>query len=80
MSDEFVEIEGIDTSAVPSGMGCVECMSGDGTGWWMHLRRCAHCGHIGCCDSSPSQNGLNGFASGAGGAGASGIFLVTTYF
>ncbi len=51
------EIEGIDTSAVLSGPGCVECLSGDGTGWWMHLRRCAQCGHIGCCDSSPSQHG-----------------------
>jgi len=51
------EIEGIDTSAVLSGPGCVECLSGDGNGWWMHLRRCAQCGHIGCCDSSPSQHG-----------------------
>lgn len=47
---------GIDASAPPSGTGCVECIEGDGPGWWMHLRRCAECGHIGCCDSSPSQH------------------------
>lgn len=50
-------IPGIDTSAVPSGAGCAECLAGDGPGWWLHLRRCAECGHIGCCDSSPSQHG-----------------------
>ncbi len=44
----------IDTSARPSGPGCVECLATDG--WWFHLRRCAACGHIGCCDSSPSQH------------------------
>lgn len=46
----------IDTSAAPSGAGCVDCLAGDGPGWWFHLRRCAVCGHIGCCDSSPSQH------------------------
>lgn len=40
----------IDTTAAPSGDGCVECER-DG-GWWFHLRRCAACGHVGCCDSS----------------------------
>ncbi|MGX5717166.1 UBP-type zinc finger domain-containing protein [Arthrobacter sp. MAHUQ-56] len=47
---------GINHSAAPSGTGCQECLSGDGPGWWFHLRRCAQCGHIGCCDSSPSQH------------------------
>ncbi|MFG2986326.1 UBP-type zinc finger domain-containing protein [Streptomyces sp. NPDC048258] len=51
------QIPGIDPTAVPSGDGCVECLTGDGPGWWLHLRRCAECGHIGCCDSSPSQHG-----------------------
>lgn len=46
--------EGIDTSAAPSGPGCLECEGQQG--WWVHLRRCAQCGHIGCCDSSPSQH------------------------
>jgi hypothetical protein len=45
---------GIDPSAPPSGTGCVECLAGEGPGWWFHLRRCAQCGHVGCCDSSPS--------------------------
>jgi hypothetical protein len=45
---------GIDPTVPPSGSGCVECLAGDGPGWWMNLRRCAQCGHIGCCDSSPS--------------------------
>jgi hypothetical protein len=49
-------IPGISLAATPSGTGCVECLSGDGPGWWLHLRRCAQCGHIGCCDSSPSQH------------------------
>lgn len=44
----------IDTSAVPSGTGCVECDE-DG-GFWVHLRRCAACGHVGCCDTSPGQH------------------------
>jgi hypothetical protein len=43
----------IDVSAPPSGLGCGECLS-TGTGWWLHLRRCATCGAVGCCDSSPS--------------------------
>ena len=50
------EQPGIDPAAVPTGTGCAECESGQGAGWWMHLRRCAQCGHIGCCDSSPSQH------------------------
>jgi hypothetical protein len=45
-----------DPLAPPSGTGCVECLEGDGPGWWLHLRRCARCGHVGCCDSSPSQH------------------------
>jgi hypothetical protein len=45
---------GINPSAGPSGDGCLECLAGDGPGWWLHLRRCAECGHVGCCDSSPS--------------------------
>lgn len=49
-------IPGISLTAIPSGTGCLECLSGDGQGWWLHLRRCAQCGHIGCCDSSPSQH------------------------
>jgi hypothetical protein len=47
---------GIDPEVPPSGSGCVECLAGEGPGWWLHLRRCASCGHIGCCDSSPSQH------------------------
>lgn len=49
-------IPGISLTATPSGTGCLECLGGDGPGWWLHLRRCAQCGHIGCCDSSPSQH------------------------
>ena len=49
-------IAGINLAATPSGRGCLECLDGDGPGWWLHLRRCAECGHIGCCDSSPSQH------------------------
>lgn len=49
-------IAGINLAATPSGTGCLECLGGDGPGWWLHLRRCAQCGHIGCCDSSPSQH------------------------
>jgi len=45
---------GINPSARPSGIGCVECDVAQG--WWVHLRRCAQCGHIGCCDSSPAQH------------------------
>lgn len=47
---------GISLAAKPSGSGCLDCLNGDGQGWWLHLRRCAQCGHIGCCDSSPSQH------------------------
>ncbi|MFI6846489.1 UBP-type zinc finger domain-containing protein [Kitasatospora sp. NBC_00085] len=54
MSDD--DIPGIDPTARPSGDGCVECLTDDGPGWWLHLRRCTACGHIGCCDSSPSQH------------------------
>ncbi|WP_459790424.1 UBP-type zinc finger domain-containing protein [Arthrobacter sp. AD-310] len=49
-------VPGISLTATPSGTGCTECLSGEGPGWWLHLRRCAQCGHIGCCDSSPSQH------------------------
>jgi len=45
-----------DPATVPSGAGCAECLAGEGSGWWFHLRRCTRCGHIGCCDSSPSQH------------------------
>jgi len=44
----------IDPTTPPSGTGCADCLAGDGSGWWFHLRRCAACGHIGCCDSSSS--------------------------
>jgi hypothetical protein len=47
-------VSGIDTSAVPSGSGCVECL--ETGGWWLHLRRCAECGHVGCCDASPARH------------------------
>jgi hypothetical protein len=47
---------GIDPTVAPSGEGCVECLAGEGPGWWLHLRRCAECGHVGCCDSSPSRH------------------------
>jgi hypothetical protein len=47
-------IDGFDSGAKPSGVGCVECLASGG--WWLHLRRCAKCGHIGCCDTSPSQH------------------------
>ncbi|MFD7644431.1 UBP-type zinc finger domain-containing protein [Kitasatospora sp. NPDC059795] len=53
---EDTTIPGIDPAVPPSGDGCVECLAGEGQGWWFHLRRCAACGHIGCCDSSPSQH------------------------
>jgi hypothetical protein len=56
---------GIDPSVPPTGAGCVECESGEGAGWWLHLRRCAQCGHIGCCDSSPSQHASH-HAAGSG--------------
>ena len=46
----------IDSSVPPSGTGCVECLAGEGAGWWLHLRRCAACGHVGCCDNSPTQH------------------------
>lgn len=46
----------IDPSVAPSGTGCVECLAGGSSGWWVHLRRCATCGHIGCCDTSPGQH------------------------
>jgi hypothetical protein len=52
----MTSIPGIDPAAPPSGAGCVECLAGDGPGWWFNLRRCAQCGHIGCCDASPSQH------------------------
>jgi hypothetical protein len=52
----------IDPVVRPSGAGCVECLGGEGPGWWYHLRRCAACGHIGCCDSSPSQHARAHFA------------------
>ena len=48
--------EQYDTTAPPSGEGCVECLATP-DGWWFHLRRCAKCGHVGSCDSSPSQHG-----------------------
>ncbi|MFD0559001.1 ubiquitin-hydrolase Zn-finger-containing protein [Stackebrandtia endophytica] len=48
--------EQIDPAVPPSGTGCADCLTGDGPGWWVHLRRCAQCGHIGCCGSSPSQH------------------------
>ena len=46
--------EFINPEAVPSGLGCAECLAEGG--WWFHLRRCAQCGHVGCCDSSPSRH------------------------
>jgi uncharacterized UBP type Zn finger protein len=49
----------VDTTAKPSGTGCVECLRDDG--WWFHLRRCAQCGHVGCCDSSPNQHASKHF-------------------
>ncbi|WP_167140498.1 UBP-type zinc finger domain-containing protein [Diaminobutyricimonas sp. TR449] len=48
------ETPAIDPDVPPSGDGCVECLAT--SGWWFHLRRCAHCGHVGCCESSPSQH------------------------
>jgi hypothetical protein len=54
--EELSPIPGIDPAISPSGTGCVECLGGEGAGWWFHLRRCAQCGHIGCCDSSPSRH------------------------
>lgn len=44
----------IDLTAMPSGTGCVECLTAGQ--WWVHLRRCAKCGHIGCCNTSPGQH------------------------
>jgi hypothetical protein len=54
MKERKGRMRGVDPAAKPSGEGCVECLSG--SGWWLHLRRCAECGHIGCCDSSPGQH------------------------
>ena len=51
-----MSVSGVDPKAVPSGAGCADCEAGRGSGWWLHLRRCAQCGHVGCCDSSPSQH------------------------
>ncbi|HET8723896.1 MAG TPA: UBP-type zinc finger domain-containing protein [Anaeromyxobacteraceae bacterium] len=59
----MTRIAGIDPAVPPSGTGCVECLAGDGPGWWLHLRRCALCGHVGCCDSSPSQHATRHHAS-----------------
>ena len=56
MSDGFAHDNEILPAVPPSGTGCVECLAGDGPGWWVHLRRCAACGHIGCCDNSPSRH------------------------
>lgn len=50
----MTEIPGIDPTAPPSGVGCVDCLNNGG--WWFHLRRCAQCGRIGCCESSPGQH------------------------
>ncbi len=50
------QIPGINPDMAPTGTGCVECLAGDGPGWWFHLRRCTECGQIGCCDSSPSTH------------------------
>jgi Zn-finger in ubiquitin-hydrolases and other protein len=55
----------VDPEVPPSGIGCVECLAGEGEGWWLHLRRCALCGHVGCCDSSPSRH-ASAHARGAG--------------
>lgn len=49
-------VPGIDPTVPPSGNGCADCEAGRGSGWWLHLRRCAQCGHVGCCDTSPSQH------------------------
>jgi hypothetical protein len=46
--------EQIDTTAPPSGRGCIDC--DEVAGWWVHLRRCAACGHVGCCDDSPAKH------------------------
>jgi hypothetical protein len=48
------ETPAIDPDVPPSGEGCLESLAA--SGWWQHLRRCAHCGHVGCCDSSPEQH------------------------
>ena len=54
MTDDTANV--IDPTQTPSGDGCVECLAGQDSGWWVHLRRCATCGHIGCCDTSPSRH------------------------
>jgi hypothetical protein len=51
----------IDTTVLPSGTGCTECLAAGG--WWLHLRRCVTCGNIGCCDTSPSQHASRHAAS-----------------
>lgn len=51
-----MSVSGVDPKALPSGPGCADCEAGRGSGWWLHLRRCAQCGHVACCDSSPSQH------------------------
>jgi hypothetical protein len=58
-----MENDSIDPRVRPSGTGCVDCLRG--SGWWLHLRRCAKCGHIGCCDASPSQHASKHFQSSA---------------
>jgi hypothetical protein len=53
------KVRGIDPTATPSGIGCMECLAAGS--WWFHLRRCAECGHIGCCDTSPHQHASKHF-------------------
>lgn len=65
-----LERSGIDLTAKPSGMGCVECLATNA--WWLHLRRCAQCGHIGCCDNSPNQHASKHHA-------AAGHPIITSY-
>ena len=61
MSGKIKERESVNTSARPTGTGCVECL--ETNGWWLHLRRCTQCGHIGCCDNSPNQHATKHNAS-----------------
>ncbi len=54
-------LSAVDTGAVASGDGCVECLATGGH--WVHLRRCLACGHIGCCDSSPGRHATAHFGA-----------------
>jgi hypothetical protein len=54
MDATCTHLDAVDPTAVPSALGCEECLN-LGTPW-VHLRMCRTCGHIGCCDASPGRH------------------------